>query len=147
MALTIAVLTVVFAVATSSHFVESSRAANPTSSTKAEQSPSVDEVASELMCVTCRKPLLQSSAKQAIQERNEIERLIAEGKSKSQIVDHMVDIYGPDVLIASPGSTMKRLELFVPIALALLALVIGTVMLRRFKARSIEETAAHSDRN
>lgn len=95
----------------------------------------LEAVESELMCVTCRTPLNQSNAPQAIEEREEIERLVAEGRTKDEAVDAMVAIYGDDVLIDPPEEGLRVARIAIPAAAALFGIVLLTVLVRRWRRR------------
>lgn len=95
----------------------------------------LEAVEAELMCVTCKTPLNQSNAPQAIEEREEIERLVAEGRSKDEAIDAMVAIYGDDVLIDPPEEGLRVARIAIPGAAALFGLVLLTVLVRRWRRR------------
>lgn len=100
---------------------------------------SLEAVEGELMCVTCGTPLNQSNAPQAIEEREEIERLVAAGRTKQEAVDAMVAIYGDDVLIDPPEQGLRIARIAIPAAAALFGLVLLTVLVRRWRRRGAEE--------
>ena len=55
------------------------------------------------MCEACGVPLeLATESPQAEQERDYIRTLIARGLTKQEILDELVDQYGPEIL-ATPG--------------------------------------------
>jgi cytochrome c-type biogenesis protein CcmH len=96
---------------------------------------SLEAVERELMCVTCGTPLNQSDALQANRERSEIERLIAQGKTKDQVIDGMVDIYGQDVLLNPPEDGLRAARWIFPAAGALIGLGILFLVVRRWRRR------------
>lgn len=96
---------------------------------------SLEEVERELMCVTCGTPLNQSDAVQANRERSEIERLVAQGKSKDEVIDGMVDVYGEDVLLNPPEDGLRAARWILPAAAALIGLAILLVVVRRWRRR------------
>lgn len=100
------------------------------------------EVESRLMCVTCNTPLEQSEATQANRERDEIERLAAQGLSADQVVDRMVAIYGENILIDPPDDTVRLLRWLLPALGALLAAGLLTVLVRRWRRRRDQADAA-----
>lgn len=116
-----------------------SAAAAATAPARAPQT-TLEEVEEKLMCSTCKVPLNQSDAPQAQQERKTIERLIAEGKTKDQIIDEMVEIYSESVLIDPPDESVRALRWVLPGLAALIALVTVAVLVRRWRARG-----AHAD--
>lgn len=101
----------------------------------------LEEVEKELMCSTCRVPLAQSDAPQAQQERQTIERLIAEGKTKDEIIDEMVLIYSETVLIDPPEANVRTLRWLVPAIAALLGFSLVAFLVIRWR-RSTRAAAA-----
>ncbi|MFA4929972.1 MAG: cytochrome c-type biogenesis protein CcmH, partial [Patulibacter sp.] len=101
----------------------------------------LQEVEKELMCSTCRVPLEQSEAPQAQQERQTIERLIAEGLTKDQIIDEMVEIYSESVLIHRPEESVRTLRWVVPAAAALVGFSLVVFLVIRWR-RSTRGSAA-----
>jgi cytochrome c-type biogenesis protein CcmH/NrfF len=99
------------------------------------QRTSLHAVESEVMCVSCGVPLAIAESPQADAERREITRLIAQGKTKQEILDSLVANYGKRVL-ASPESEGFGLAAYlVPIALVVLALIAGAILLPKWKNR------------
>ncbi|MCK9247832.1 MAG: cytochrome c-type biogenesis protein CcmH [Solirubrobacteraceae bacterium] len=99
------------------------------------------EVERELMCVTCGTPLNQSEAPQAEDERDAIERLIARGLTKQQVLDEMVAIYGESVLI-DPPSNARTLRWALPAGALVLGLALLLVLVRRWRRRAPTGDAA-----
>jgi cytochrome c-type biogenesis protein CcmH len=64
----------------------------------AEPKVTLPDIEDEVMCVECRTALNVSTAPVADQERAFIREKIAQGLSKQEIKDALVDAYGPDVL-------------------------------------------------
>ncbi len=93
----------------------------------------LEEVEKELMCSTCRVPLAQSDAPQAQQERQTIERLIAEGRTKDEIIDEMVLIYSETVLIDPPEANVRTLRWLVPAIAALLGFSLVAFLVIRWR--------------
>lgn len=114
--------------------------AAPTTTTPIPPKTTLQEVEKELMCSTCRVPLAQSDAPQAQQERQTIERLIAEGKTKDEIIDEMVLIYSETVLIDPPEANIRTLRWLVPAIAALLGFSLVTFLVVRWR-RSTRATA------
>jgi cytochrome c-type biogenesis protein CcmH len=87
------------------------------------QRASLPDIEDEVMCVECGTVLSVSSSPVAQQERDFIRELIAQGKTKDEILAALVDEYGEDVL-ANPGTGGFNKALWlVPIGVALLAAV------------------------
>ncbi len=110
----------------------------PTGAPAATPRTSVEAVEQRLMCVTCGTPLNQSDAPQAERERRHIERLVAQGRTEDEIVDSMVDIYGEQVLIDPPSSTLRTLRWLLPAAAFLLGATLLVVLVRRWRRRRTE---------
>ncbi|CAB4899988.1 unannotated protein [freshwater metagenome] len=96
----------------------------------------LEEVEAELMCVTCRTPLNQSNAPQALEERDQIEKLVAEGRTKQQAIDAMVAIYGDPVLIDPPESSLRVARIAIPGVAAVLGITLLVVLIARWRRRA-----------
>lgn len=95
---------------------------------------SLADIEDEVMCPICGTLLEFSESPQADRERVLIRRLIAQGKTKSQIEDALVAEYGPEVLAEPSSSGFDLTAWIVPglaIAIALGLIVLGAVRLRR----------------
>jgi cytochrome c-type biogenesis protein CcmH len=93
----------------------------------------LEEVEKELMCSTCRVPLEQSDAPQAQQERQAIERLIAEGLTKDQVIAEMVEIYSESVLIHPPEEGVRTLRWLIPAVAALVGFALVALLVVRWR--------------
>ena len=82
----------------------------------------------DVMCVTCGRPLAQSSGAAPDEERAFIAQLAAKGPTKDQIKAQLVDQYGRDVLIDNhdPIATIAPVA-----ALAVGAIAIALLVRRR----------------
>jgi cytochrome c-type biogenesis protein CcmH len=96
----------------------------------AEPQTTLPDVEDEVMCVECGTALNVSQSPVAEQEREFIRARIADGMTKEQIKDALVQEYGPDVLAEPPGGGFNITAWLVPAALAALALG-GVVLLTR----------------
>ncbi len=111
------------------------------------QRTSLHAVESEVMCVSCGVPLAIAESPQADAERREITRLIAQGKTKQEILDSLVANYG-DRILASPKEEGFGLAAYlVPIALVLAMLAGLAVTLPRWRRNrdSAEDSATTTD--
>jgi len=99
----------------------------------AAETASLADLEDEVMCTICGTTLQLSSAPQAERERAFINRLIAEGKSKEQIKQALVDEYGEDVLAVPKASGFGLAAFVVPIAGVLIALVAVGLAARRWR--------------
>lgn len=100
---------------------------------------SLEEVEAELMCVTCGTPLNQSNAPQALEERDKIESLVAEGRTKQEAIDAMVAIYGDPVLIDPPESGLRIARIAIPGAAAVLGVTLLVVLIARWRRRARQD--------
>jgi cytochrome c-type biogenesis protein CcmH len=93
----------------------------------------LEDVEAELMCITCKTPLNQSTARQADRERAMIERLVAGGATKQQAIDGMVAAYGDEILIDPPQSGLKVARIALPAAAGLFGVGLLVVLVRRWR--------------
>jgi cytochrome c-type biogenesis protein CcmH len=105
---------------------------------------SLPDVEDEVMCLQCGTPLNMSTAPVAERERAFIRREIVAGKTKQQIKDAMVDEFGPRVLAVPEKKGFGLAAWVVPVLVALAALVVAVVMMRRWRGpvRPVAESAA-----
>ena len=82
-----------------------------------------DEVEREVKCPTCSTPLNVSDAPVADEMRDFIDQRIADGDSKQEIIDALVDEFGPSVLAVPPKRGFDLVAWLVP----LLTLVFGVI--------------------
>lgn len=119
------------------------------SATAQEPQTTLPDVEDEVMCPVCGTTLeLASEAPQAINERELIRELIAEGKTKEEIKDELIAEFGPEV-IAEPSTEGFDLAAWIVPGLAvLIAAVVAFVALRRWRGNSrslSERESAHAD--
>jgi cytochrome c-type biogenesis protein CcmH len=94
---------------------------------------SLHAVESEVMCVSCGVPLAIAESPQADAERREITRLIAQGKTKQEILDSLVGTYGNRVLASPKDKGFGLVAYLVPIALVLAMLAGLAIYLPRWR--------------
>jgi cytochrome c-type biogenesis protein CcmH/NrfF len=94
---------------------------------------SLHAVESEVMCVSCGVPLAIAESPQADAERREITRLIAQGKTKQEILDSLVVTYGDRVLASPKDEGFGLAAYLVPIALVLAMLAALAIALPRWR--------------
>jgi cytochrome c-type biogenesis protein CcmH len=99
----------------------------------AEPQTSLPDIEDEVMCVQCGTPLNLSTAAVADREREFIRREIARGKSKEEIKDELVDIFGPSVLALPEDEGFGLAAYLVPILAGALGLVAVLVAIRRWR--------------
>jgi cytochrome c-type biogenesis protein CcmH len=85
---------------------------------------SLADIEDEVMCPVCGTLLELSDSPQAQRERAYINRLIAQGQSKRQIEDALVQQYGPNVLATPSGHGFDLSAWIVP-GVGLVALAVG----------------------
>ena len=96
----------------------------------------VDEVAKEVKCPTCSTPLNVSDAPVAQDMKVFIAQRIDEGDSKQEIIDALVEEFGPSVLAVPPKEGFDLVAWLVPLiavlaGLALIPLLVGAWRRRR----------------
>ena len=91
--------------------------------------PKVDlvDVEDEVMCVECGIPLNTAEGAQPDSQRALIRDLIAEGRTKAQIKQELVEEYGPDVLALPETEGVGVTAYAIPLVLG--AIVIGALAL------------------
>ncbi len=101
------------------------------------------DVEDEVMCVVCGVTLeLASDSKQAIDERNLIRDLIAQGFTKDQIKDRLVAEFGEEVL-AEPSTEGFDLAAWLVPGLAVVAAAIAIFLgLRRWRTAGVDAASA-----
>ncbi len=109
-------------------------AITPSSALAAIPQTSVNDIEGEVMCPICGTLLELAESPQAQRERVLVKRLIAEGKSKTEVKDALVAQYGPAVLALPEGSGFDLSAYLVPVIAfvgAALALALGVLRWRR----------------
>jgi cytochrome c-type biogenesis protein CcmH len=93
---------------------------------------SLADIEDEVMCPVCGTLLELSDSPQAQRERSYINTLIAQGRTKQQIEDALVEQYGPNVLATPSGHGFDLTAWIVPaLGLVALAAVLGFAWWRR----------------
>ena len=99
-----------------------------------EPQTSLPDIEDEVMCIVCGVTLeLATEAPQAIQERDFIRDLIAQGLTKDEIKDRLVDEFGSEVLAIPDDSGFDLAAWLVPGVAILCAGVAIFVGLRRWR--------------
>jgi cytochrome c-type biogenesis protein CcmH len=97
---------------------------------------SLTEIESEVMCTACREPLEVAQSPQADSERDYIRGLIAQGETKSQILDNLVAQYGSAVLGKPPAHGFNLTVYVIPVAILALGAAILAYTLPRWRRRT-----------
>lgn len=100
------------------------------------------DVEAALMCDTCNVPLNIAVSSRADQQRRAIRRLIAQGKSKEEILDIFVAEYGPNILTDPQQAGGSPAVWLVPLLVLLGAAVALAVTLPRWRRRRMAAAAA-----
>lgn len=104
---------------------------------------SINDVEDEVMCPICGTLLELAESPQAQRERALVKRLIASGRSKSEIKDVLVAQYGRAVLAVPSGSGFDLSAYLVPAIGFLLAVVGLGVGVRRWRRASERSSGDH----
>ncbi len=97
---------------------------------------SLTEIESEVMCTACREPLEVAQSPQADSERTYIRGLIAQGETKSQILNNLVAQYGAAVLGKPPAHGFNLTVYVIPVAILALGAAILAFTLPRWRRRT-----------
>ena len=125
-ALLLALITAPFALA----------AATATAATAATPRASLTDIESDVMCTSCREPLEVAQSPQADSERAYIRGLIAQGETKSQILNNLVAQYGTAVLGKPPAHGFNLTVYIIPPAIVIIGAAILFVTLPGWRRRT-----------
>jgi cytochrome c-type biogenesis protein CcmH len=106
-----------------------------------DQRASLPDIEDEVMCPICGTALNLSESPQANAERDFIRELIAEGQTKEEIKDALVDEYGPEVLATPDTSGFDLAAWVIPAAGLILAAAAIGVGVRRWRRRDDADQA------
>ncbi|MGH2954394.1 MAG: cytochrome c-type biogenesis protein [Solirubrobacterales bacterium] len=102
-----------------------------------EPQTSLPDIEDEVMCPICGVPLeLAIDAPQAIQQRELIRELIAEGRTKDEIKDALVAEFGDEVLAVPGGEGFDLAAWLVPGAAIVTAAAAIAIGLRRWRGQA-----------
>lgn len=97
---------------------------------------SLTDIESDVMCTSCREPLEVAQSPQADSERAYIRGLIAQGETKSQIINNLVAQYGTAVLGKPPAHGFNLTVYIIPPAILVLGAGILAFTLPRWRRRT-----------
>jgi cytochrome c-type biogenesis protein CcmH len=97
---------------------------------------SLTDIESDVMCTSCREPLQVAQSPQADSERAYIRALIAQGETKSQILQNLVNQYGPAVLGKPPAHGFNLTVYLIPLAILAVGAGILAFALPRWRRRT-----------
>lgn len=107
-----------------------------------EPQTTLPDVEDEVMCPVCGTTLeLASDSPQAIDERETIRDLIAEGFTKEEIKDELVAEFGPEVLAEPSTEGFDLAAWLVPGIAVLTGAALAFVAVRRWRGASIAHSA------
>jgi cytochrome c-type biogenesis protein CcmH len=110
------------------------------------QSPNIDDevnrIAKTLYCPVCpNTPLDICNTQACVDWRNDIKRMLQEGKNEQQIRDYFVARFGSQVLGAPPAEGFNWLAYILPVVGILLGAVIAWLSVRAWLVRRAPGTA------
>jgi cytochrome c-type biogenesis protein CcmH len=94
------------------------------------------QVVDDVMCVVCHEPLGVAQSPEAFQERGYIRQLIAQGKTRKEIEDDLVQQYGPAVLSRPPAHGVNLLVYIVPPLVVIVGIVLVAIFIPRWRRRA-----------
>ena len=100
------------------------------------------DVVDDVMCVVCHEALNVAQSPEAFQEREYIRQEIAQGKTRKQIENDLVQQYGPAVLARPPTNGVNVLVYIVPPVVVILGIVIIAIFIPRWRRRAREADAS-----
>lgn len=107
-----------------------------------EPQASLPDIEDEVMCTICGTALQLSDSPQAERERAFINDLIAQGKTKEEIKDALVDEYGPAVLAVPDGKGFDLTAWILPGLGMLVALILIGLAAMRWRRAGAEAAEA-----
>jgi cytochrome c-type biogenesis protein CcmH len=103
---------------------------------------SLPAIESQVMCVTCKIPLIVAESAQADRERAYIQGLVEQGDSEAQVKRALVEQYGPRVLALPATHGFELAAYLVPVAVAALAVAMLALLLPRWRRRARAQALA-----
>lgn len=101
------------------------------------------DIEDEVMCVSCNVALNIAESPQAAQQKDFIRKLVAQGKTKDQILDELVAVYGTNVLATPKADDGVGLAAWlVPVLAGVAALALLAVLLPRWRRNQPSFAAA-----
>lgn len=99
------------------------------------------QVVDDVMCVVCHEPLGVAQSPEAFQERGYIRQLIAQGKTRKEIENDLVQQYGPAVLSRPPADGVNLLVYIVPPLVVIVGIIVVAFFIPRWR-RSARQSRA-----
>ncbi len=107
--------------------------------TDAQRAAALD---TQLRCPSCEDlSVAQSQASDAVAVRNEVAKLVGEGRTDAEVDDALVDQYGSTILLRPPDSGLAALVWILPVVGAVVAgAALGVLFVRRARSlRALEK--------
>jgi cytochrome c-type biogenesis protein CcmH len=102
-------------------------------------------VVDDVMCVVCHEPLGVAQSPEAFQERDYIRQLIAQGKTRKEIENDLVQQYGPAVLARPPADGVNLLVYIIPPVVLIVGITVLAIFLPRWRRRAREAGPSPTD--
>jgi cytochrome c-type biogenesis protein CcmH/NrfF len=104
------------------------------------------QVVNDVMCVVCHEPLSVAQSPEAFQERDYIRQLVAQGKTRKEIENDLVQQYGPAVLARPPAHGVNLLVYIIPPAVLIVGIAVIAVFIPRWRRRAREAASKEPTR-
>jgi cytochrome c-type biogenesis protein CcmH len=108
----------------------------------AEPRTSLPDVEDEVMCPSCNTALNVAESPQAYRQREFIRQLVAQGLTKEQVKQRLVDEYGQEVLALPEDDGIGLAAYLVPIAVVLALAILLALLLPRWRRRARQPVVA-----
>jgi cytochrome c-type biogenesis protein CcmH/NrfF len=105
----------------------------------------VNAIEAEVMCPICGTLLELAESPQARREKVFVAKLVAAGKSKSEVKDALVAQYGPSVLALPKASGFDLSAYLVPILAIVIAVIVLALSVLRWRRRGRDEEPSASE--
>jgi cytochrome c-type biogenesis protein CcmH/NrfF len=99
----------------------------------------------KVMCIECNVPLNIAEAAQADATRTQMRRLLDRDLSEQQVLDQLVEDYGPNILASPKAEGFNVLAYLVPVLALAALLACGAVLLPRWKRNRAEAGSGEDD--
>lgn len=111
---------------------------------RAAPQTTTNAIEAEVMCPVCGTLLELAESPQAKREKVFVAKLVAEGKSKTEVKDALVAQYGPSVLALPKASGFDLSAYLVPILALAIAVVVLTFSVLRWRRSGRDEEPSAS---
>lgn len=113
---------------------------------EAQRGEAFNRLEKKVMCIECNVPLNIAEAPQADATRAQIRRLLDRDLSEPQILDQLVEDYGPNVLASPKAEGISTLAYAVPVGALAALLALGAVLLPRWRRNRASADEAEARR-